>query len=91
MNNPEIYLKKYRKQFEISQKKLSKDLKISQGYISSIESGLKSPTLRMLYKIANYLQICPCLLLSCKINCKNCIKFKCKCEVNNNDYSNIQP
>lgn len=89
MNNPKINLKNYRDQLEISQRKISKDLGISQGYISSIENGNKSPTLRMLYKIADYLEICPCLLLSCTIGCKDCVRFKCECEVKNNDCSNI--
>lgn len=74
--NPQIKLKECREIKNISQKKLAEKLCISQGYISEIEKGLKSPTVRMLYKIANALEICPHMLLSSTIYCK---KNSCKC------------
>ncbi len=74
MDNPKISLKKIRENKGISERQLSKITGISQGYISEIESGKKSPTIRMLYKIANALGICPhCLLpvtIYCNSNCK---------------------
>lgn len=74
-NNPRLSLKEIRKSKGISQKSLAKKLNMSQGYISEIEKGLKSPTVRMLYKIANALEICPHVLLPVTIYCKenNCI------------------
>lgn len=79
--NPKIKIKKYRTLKKISQRKLSKDLRVSQGYISEIESNKKSPTVRMLYNIADELNVCPRLLLSCKIKCEDCKKdYKCTCK-----------
>ena len=43
---------------------------MSQGYISEIEKGIKSPTVRMLYKIAFVLETCPHALLPVTIYCK---------------------
>lgn len=72
--NPQLNLKHYRELKGISQKKLAEKLSISQGYISEIEKGVKSPTIRMLYDIADALEICPHMLLSSTIYCKenNC-------------------
>lgn len=74
MTNPKLNLKEFRNLIGISQKQLASKLGISQGYISEVEKGLKSPTVRMLYKIANALEICPHMLLSSTIYCKenNC-------------------
>ena len=58
-NNPRLSLKEIRKSKGISQKSLAKKLNMSQGYISEIEKGIKSPTVRMLYKIAFVLETCP--------------------------------
>ena len=74
MINPYLNIKEYRQFKGISQKKLSKKLKMSQGYLSEIESGKKSPTVRMLYRIANALEICPHMLLSSTMYC---IENKC--------------
>lgn len=70
MNNPKINLKYYRELKGLSQRQLAKKLNISQGYISSIENGKKSPTIRMIYRIAKALKICPRLLLPCIIKCR---------------------
>lgn len=67
--NIQINLKYYRELKGISQKKLAAELSISQGYISEIEKGLKSPTVRMLYKFAESLEICPHVLLPVTIYC----------------------
>ncbi len=61
--NPQLNLRYYRKRKRISQKQLAYKLNISQGYISEIEKGIKSPTIRMLYEIAHALEICPHVLL----------------------------
>ncbi|HBJ2622355.1 UNVERIFIED_ORG: transcriptional regulator [Clostridium botulinum] len=75
MNNPKINLKEIREIRGISQRQLAKKLSISQGYISSIESGKKSPTIRMLYRISTTLNVCPHMLLPVTMYCKenNCM------------------
>ena len=87
MKNPQINLKYYREQKKISQKKLAQNLGIGQGYISKIENGIESPTVRMLYRFADALEICPRLLLPCIIECID--KNKCDCGEITNDSSNI--
>ncbi len=67
-------MKNIRENKGISQRQLAKKLNISQGYISSIENGKKSPTIRMLYRIANALEICPHYLLPVTIYCSNTCK-----------------
>ena len=73
-----INLRKYRKNKKISQKKMSADLGISQGYISKIENGEESPTMRMVYRFADYLNICPRDLIECTIECNE----KNNCDIN---------
>ncbi|NEZ46118.1 helix-turn-helix transcriptional regulator [Clostridium niameyense] len=67
-----INIEKYRKMKFISQNQLAKKIGISQSYLSAIERGLKSPTLRMLYRIAEELNICPRLLICSETNCNEC-------------------
>lgn len=86
-NNPVIELTYFRDHKKISQKKLAQKLQISQGYISDIEKGKKSPTVRMLYRFAEALEICPRLLLPCIIKSKE--NFNCECELNCNDSCDI--
>lgn len=81
MTNPKLNIKEYRELKGISQKKLCSMLKISQGYLSEIESGKKSPTVRMLYKISNALEICPHVLLPVTIYCTK----ENKCIIGGND------
>lgn len=76
MINPNIFIKKFRQQKNISQYKMAKELNISQSFISEVESGRKSITVRMLFKIAAYLDVCPCQLLDCTINCRKCTKLR---------------
>lgn len=81
MKKHKINIKKYRRKMFLSQNKLAKRIQISQSYLSAVERELKSPTLRMLYKISEELSVCPRLLISCKINCKDCTKkYKCICD-----------
>lgn len=79
--NPQLNLKYYRGIKGISQKQLAHKLNISQGYISEIEKGIKSPTIRMLYEIANALEICPHVLLPVTIYCTK----ENKCIIGGND------
>jgi len=85
--NLEINLRYYRRLKGISQKELAKKVQTSQGYISDIEKNTKSPTVRMLYRFADALEICPRLLLFCIIENKD--RNKCECELNLDESSNI--
>jgi len=87
IKNPELNLKYYRKNKGISQNQLAQILSIGQGYISKVESGIESPTVRMLYRFADALEICPRLLLPCIIECKD--RNKCECELRINEDSNL--
>lgn len=80
-----IDLKYYRERKELSQNKLAKILKITQGYISKIENGIESPTVTMLYRFADALEICPRLLLPCIIEYRN----ENECELNLYEDSNL--
>lgn len=75
-----INIKEYREKQGLSQNKLAKKAGISQSYLSALEREEKSPTTRILFKIANELNVCPRLLIKCKINCDDCRKeIKCIC------------
>lgn len=91
MKKHKINIKKYRELFYVSQNKLAIKIGISQSYLSAVERGEKSPTLRMIYKISDALDVCPRLLIQCKIKCENCKKqFKCNYKGDeNNESSNI--
>lgn len=79
--NPKLNIKKWRSMRKMSQKTLASRLNTSQSYISELESNLKSPTVRMLYQIAQEFDICPRLLLTCIIECSKCNReFKCEGE-----------
>jgi len=81
MKKHKINIEKYRMKISISQNQLANKIGISQSYLSAIERGLKSPTIRMLYRIADKLDVCPRLLICCTIKCNKCtIKYKCNCE-----------
>lgn len=90
INEPKINLKYYRKLRGISQKELAQRIETSQGYLSDIEKNLRIPTLKMLYKIAAELNICPRLLLSCIIEQEDDNFIKCECELNVNENCYIQ-
>jgi len=78
--NTNLHIQKYRIINNISQRDLARRINISQGYLSEIERGIKSPTVRMLCKIAKELDVCPRTLIYCNIDCSDCFK-KYKCEV----------
>ncbi|KMJ93160.1 DNA-binding protein, partial [Clostridium botulinum C str. Stockholm] len=67
MKKHKINIKKYRRKMLLSQNKLARRIEISQSYLSAVEREEKSPTLRMLYKISDELNVCPRLLIQCKI------------------------
>ena len=61
----------WRNKFNISQSELARRAEISQGHVSKLEKGTKTPSLVMIFKIAKALEICPKDLLSCILNCPN--------------------
>jgi transcriptional regulator with XRE-family HTH domain len=76
-----LLIKEYRKKRGFTQAELSKRAKMNQSYLSQLERNLphaKSPTLRMIFNIAQALDICPHILVKYHRNCENdCIR---KCE-----------
>ncbi|CAM3045653.1 helix-turn-helix transcriptional regulator [Hathewaya histolytica] len=79
-----INIKLFREKQKLSQNKLAKKSGISQSYLSALERNEKSPTVRILGRIADELNICPKLMIKCSIECKNCNK-KCKCTCGGNE------
>lgn len=65
-----VNLKYWRKKRNLTQVQLAILLYTTTGYIYEIESGKKVPSLKMLYKLAEKLDVCPKELLEC--NCKRC-------------------
>lgn len=65
-----VNLKYWRKKKNLTQVQLATLLYTSVGYIYELESGKKAPSLKMLYDIAEELDVCPKDLLEC--NCKRC-------------------
>lgn len=50
-------VQKYRKLKKLSQEKLAENSNLHRTYISSIERGLKSPSLDVIERISNVLQV----------------------------------
>ncbi|MBY6800095.1 helix-turn-helix transcriptional regulator [Clostridium botulinum] len=73
-----INLKKIREEKNISQSKLAILAGISRSYVSEIEAGKKTPSLDMLERIAEALEVCVALLLINNKDCCNCVRHKDK-------------
>ncbi|MFL0245542.1 helix-turn-helix domain-containing protein [Candidatus Clostridium stratigraminis] len=69
-----INLKHWRIKKNLTQFQLAIRLETSPGYIYEIESNKKTPSIRMIYKIAEVLEICPKELLKC--DCIKCYKIE---------------
>jgi transcriptional regulator with XRE-family HTH domain len=75
-----LLIKEHRIKKGLTQAQLSKKANMNQSYLSQLERNLphaKSPTLRMIFNIAQALEICPHILINyerkCNIDCmKNC-------------------
>lgn len=65
---------------ELSQNGLAKITGISQSYISKLEKDLKTPSIPMLFKIAEVLEVCWKDLIGCDHDCKNCTYKSCNNE-----------
>jgi putative transcriptional regulator len=46
--------RKYRKIYNVSQRKVSIDLNVSENHIRNIESGRGNPDAKLLFKLCNY-------------------------------------
>jgi len=86
MNKTQINLKYYRELKGISQKELAKVLEITQKYISKVENPIESPTVRMISRFTDALEICPRLLLPCIIECKDKNNYVCEVIINESSY-----
>ncbi|MBY6758611.1 helix-turn-helix transcriptional regulator [Clostridium botulinum] len=73
-----INLKKIREEKNISQSKLAILASISRSYVSEIESGKKTPSLDILERIAEALEVCTALLLINNKDCCSCTRHKAK-------------
>lgn len=76
-----IKLLEYRKENNLTQQQLSELINMSQSYISEIEQGIKSPSVKTLYDISSALKICPHVLLPVTIYCTK----ENKCIIGGND------
>jgi transcriptional regulator with XRE-family HTH domain len=56
-------LKNFRKERNISQEEFAFRAELDRTYISGLECGKRNPTLRILIKLANALNVKPCELL----------------------------
>lgn len=59
-----IALMRARKRMGLSQEKLALKADVDRNYISLVETGQNSPTVRMLYKICPFLDVTPTALLA---------------------------
>lgn len=50
-NRVGIKIRRIRAQRNLSQRKLAKELGVTQGYISKVEAGANSPTVDLLFKL----------------------------------------
>lgn len=78
-----LLIKKYRRIKNMTQHELARKCKLNRSYISQLENNhpkAKSPTLRIMFRIARALEICPHMLVQYNINCdQNCFN---KCSKN---------
>lgn len=75
-----LLIKEIRIKRSMTQEELAEKAKIKQSYISQLESNAKSPTLRVVFRIAEALNVCPHVLVQYNVNCdKNCLN---NCEQN---------
>lgn len=51
--------RKFRRQFNVSQRQLSIDLNVSESHIRNIESGRGNPDAKLLFKLAKYFETSP--------------------------------
>lgn len=57
-------LKYYRKQSNKTLEQLAEEIGVSLGFLQTMEAGKRLPSIELLYRIADVLNVCPSLLLS---------------------------
>lgn len=74
-----LLIRKYRILRRMTQAELAVKSGVKQSYISQLEKNsprAKSPTLRIIFRIALALEVCPHILIQYETNCgKNCCHF----------------
>lgn len=74
-----LLIRKFRVLRGMTQSDLAKKSKVKQSYISQLERNIpshKSPTLRVVFRIALALEICPHILVQYNTDCDgNCYNF----------------
>ena len=80
----DLHIKKARKKIRMTQKELAEKSRLSQSYISQLESPLRTitPTLQTIEVIAESLKICPYILISYDCNKCRIVRAKETCNVN---------
>lgn len=69
-----LLIKIYRQSKNITQLELARKCRLNRSYISQLENnhpGAKVPTLRVIFKIAKALEVCPHKLIQYNISCSN--------------------
>jgi transcriptional regulator with XRE-family HTH domain len=68
-----LLIRKYRIEKGMTQAELARKSRVRQSYISQLESApnAKSPTLRVLFQIAEALQVCPYMLIQSNLPCSD--------------------
>jgi transcriptional regulator with XRE-family HTH domain len=75
-----LLIKEYRKKLGLTQEELAQKAKMNQSYLSQLERNLphaKSPTLRMIFNIANALNVCPHILVKYERECNSDCVDRC--------------
>ncbi|MDO3378103.1 helix-turn-helix domain-containing protein [Geoalkalibacter halelectricus] len=57
-------LREFRKQAHLSQEALALECDLDRTFISLLERGLRQPTLKTLFRLANVLNVSPSVLIS---------------------------
>ncbi len=57
-------LRRARKRMGHTQESLALDADVERNYISLLELGRNSPSVRMLYRLCDFLDVCPAALLT---------------------------
>lgn len=75
-----LLIKQYRIGKNMTQHELARKSRLNHSYISQLENNhpkAKSPTLRVIFRIARALEICPHKLIQYNISCSNNCLSKC--------------
>jgi len=76
-----LQIKKYRMLRRMTQTELAKKANVKQSYISQLEKNsgrIKSPTLRVIFKLAAALEVCPHILVKYNTTCDRSCCYDCE-------------